>query len=164
MEIDFELLFFTLVDSAENWIYDLFSWIELLKFCLENFLFKWVFFNFFWARWDGFHEILNFFVAGFNVLVVEVALEAAFKWTWTVFLGSWDWAHWFFPRGRCVDKVGILRIEVGVFLCLKWDVLVKSIILAEIKVGEVEKWWSHSLGCFLILFEKLYNTHAIISQ
>lgn len=148
MKIDFELLFLALIDSAINGIYDLFSWVESLELSLDDFMFKWFFLNFLWARWDGFHEILNFFVAGINVFLMEVALEAALERAGTGFLGSRHWAHWIFPGGLCADKIGILRIEVGVFLCLKGDVLIKSIILAEIKVGEVEEWWSHSFGCF----------------
>lgn len=148
MKIDFELLFLALVDFAVSGIQNLFSWVESLEFSLKNFVSKWILFNFFWARWDRFHEILNFFVTGFNVFVMEVALEAALEWAWTVFLRSGHWVHWFLPMCLCANKIGILRIVVGVFLCLKWDVLIKSIILAEIKVGEVEKWWSHSLGWF----------------
>lgn len=70
---------------------------------------------------------------------MEVALEAALEWACTDFLGSGHWAHRIFPGGLSANKIGILRIEVGVFLCLKGDVLIKSIILAEIKVGEVEE-------------------------
>ena len=73
------------------------------------------------------------------MFLMEVALEAALEWACTGFLGSGHWAHRIFPGGLSANKIGILRIEVGVFLCLKGDVLIKSIILAEIKVGEVEK-------------------------
>lgn len=98
------------------------------------------------------------------MFVVEVELEAAFKGNSAGFLGPGHRGCWILPRGLCADEIDILRIEVGVFLELKGNVLVISIILAEIKVGEVEEWGSHSFACFLILFQKLYNTPAINSK
>ncbi len=88
-----ELLFLTLLNSTAIWVQCLLSGYQFLLFYLKNSHPQTLFLNFLWTWGDRFHEILNFFVTGFDMFVLKVALEAAFEGTDTVFLGSWCRNH-----------------------------------------------------------------------
>lgn len=142
-EINPELVFFTLIDLTVVRVQNFFAWSCKAHFFVENFSLELLNLNFVRAWWDSFHEILYFFVKGFNMFVGKVALKAALEGIQAGFLWSWAEGEWFLGWGFSANNAWVFGKDRRSFWGFEVHVGFEAVVLQLIKVGKVKEGGSH---------------------
>lgn len=161
-EVNFEFLLLTFLNLTIFRFQNFFTWWERTHLVLEDFFLELLFQNFFRAWWNGFHEILKFFVESFEVFIVEVALEAALEGVQAGLLWSWAGVEQIFAWSLSANEVWVLGIGLREVLSFIAEILLEGVVLEDIYVGKVKEGGGHCLACLLIYLKNYIITRTWI--